>query len=250
MPQFLFRTADGEIDFYNETTRDDVTQDILRPGDEYHVRLAEHYLIEICEIQGLATEKKKILASTDVEEKVKLQASYDEMFYQYWHGPQFSQPNWRSSWLKPLRQFQHFESFDLDFYDEDGLGRSIALEVLRNGMKRAVHKYEYWPTPIPALHWLVKKRRTRLCDCVRSPHWDEPRGSAIYLPLSASQRQIPGLWSTLAIESVQRYHRIALTGLSCSPRGKCPRVLNLLDPSLAVQHWQADGILGSPSAAH
>jgi hypothetical protein len=66
------RTEDGEIDFYNETLWDDVTQDVLRPSDEGHVRLAERYLIDIDEIQGVA-EQKKILASTDAQEKVKLQ---------------------------------------------------------------------------------------------------------------------------------------------------------------------------------
>jgi hypothetical protein len=91
--QFLFRTEDEEIDFYNETLWDDVTQDVLRPGDEGHVQLAERYLIDIDEIQGVVTEQKKILASTDAQEKVKLQASYDEMFHYDWHEPQFSQPN-------------------------------------------------------------------------------------------------------------------------------------------------------------
>ena len=57
------------------------------------------------------------------------------MFHYDWHEPQFSQPNWDSSWLKPLRQCQHFESFDIDFYNEDGPPSSIALEILRNAMK-------------------------------------------------------------------------------------------------------------------
>ena len=57
------------------------------------------------------------------------------MLYHYWHEPQFSQPSFQLGWLKPLRQCQLFESFDIDFYDEDGPRSSIALEILRNGMK-------------------------------------------------------------------------------------------------------------------
>ena len=103
IPQFLFRTVDGEIDFHKESTRDDVTQDVLRPGDEGHVRLAERYLIKICGIQDLVAEKKKILASTDAEEKIELQASYDEMFHYHWH-----EPTWRSIWLKPAATVSAF----------------------------------------------------------------------------------------------------------------------------------------------
>jgi hypothetical protein len=73
------------------------TQDVLRPGDEGHARLAERYLIDIDETQDLVAEKKKILASADAQEKVKLQASYDKMVHYDWHEPQFSQPNWGSS---------------------------------------------------------------------------------------------------------------------------------------------------------
>ena len=53
------------------------------------------------------------------------------------------------------------------------------------------------------------------------------------------------------LKALRGHHAVAgnnpLTGLSCS---QCQRTLNLLEPSLAVQHWQADGILRSPSAAH
>ena len=80
IPQFLFRTADREIAFHKETTWDDVTQDVLRLGDEGHVRLAERYLTKSVRYKVLLL-KRKVLASTDTEEKIKLQASYDEMFY-------------------------------------------------------------------------------------------------------------------------------------------------------------------------
>jgi hypothetical protein len=86
--QFLFRAEDGEIGFYNETLWDDATRDVLRPGDEGHAWLAERYLIDIDETQGLVAEKRKILASADAQEKVKLQASYDEMFHYDWREPQ------------------------------------------------------------------------------------------------------------------------------------------------------------------
>jgi hypothetical protein len=84
--------------------------------------------------------------------KVKLQASYDEMFHYDWHEPQFSQPNWGSSWLKPLQQCQHCGSFDIDFYDEDGPREFISARDSLQCSERVVHKYGYWPTLIPALH--------------------------------------------------------------------------------------------------
>jgi hypothetical protein len=105
----------------------------------------------------LLLKRKKILASTDAQEKVKLQASYDEMFHHYWHEPQFSQPDRGSSWLKPLRQCRHFGSFDIDFYDESGPRSSIALEILRNAMKE---RFTVWVLAhTHSCSTLVKKRR-------------------------------------------------------------------------------------------
>lgn len=46
IPQFLFRTKDLEIDINHESMWDDEIEQILYPGDEGHVRLAERCLTE------------------------------------------------------------------------------------------------------------------------------------------------------------------------------------------------------------
>lgn len=149
MPQFLARTMDGEVDTYQERMWDDATGNDLWPGDEGYIRRAERNLIEDGAIQDLLDEKRKILASVEAEEKQRFQNSYDAKFHHYWHEPHFDQDlrNWGPGWLRPLQQCQHFESFDIDFYDEHGLRTSAALEILRDGLKERFTALGIGPHP-------------------------------------------------------------------------------------------------------
>jgi hypothetical protein len=149
MPQFLARTDGGEIDTFEEIMWDDATGNVLSPGDEGYVRLAERNLIEGDAIQDLLAEKKKILASVKAEEKQRFQTSYDAKFHHYWHAPHSDQDlrNWGPGWLRPLQQCQHFASFDVDFYDEDGPRTSAALEILRDGLKERFTALSIGPHP-------------------------------------------------------------------------------------------------------
>lgn len=147
IPQFLFRTKDLEIDINDESMWDDEREQTLYPGDEGHVRLAERYLTENDAMDHLLALKGKILGSVKVEEKEEFQEAYDIKFHHYWHEPDFCKPRWGPGWLRPLQQCQHFESFEIDFYDENGPRSTMGLEILRDGLKERFTSLGIGPHP-------------------------------------------------------------------------------------------------------
>ena len=134
-PQFLTRTRDGQIDYLSENVWDDATQSSLRPGDEAHIRFAERATTETMQIAHVLAVRQKNLASIDAEERAGFQDLYEQGLRHYFREPHFDQPNSCWGWLRPLRQCQHFESFDVDFYDEDGPRTSLRLEVARDALR-------------------------------------------------------------------------------------------------------------------
>jgi hypothetical protein len=147
IPQFLARKEDGEIDIYMEGMWDNETGGLLYPGDEGHIRLSERPLIEMYEMKDLLAEKRRILASVKAEEKDRLQKSYNKKFHYHWHEPHSDQAYWGRVWLRPLRQCQHFESLEIDFYDEDGPRSTMGLEVLRDCLKERFTSLGIGPHP-------------------------------------------------------------------------------------------------------
>ena len=147
IPQFLFRTEDGEIDSGVEYMAHQPTQSHLYAGDDGYIRYAQRRLLATEEMEDLLAEKRNVLASVTREEKETFQDAYDKKFHFHWHEPHFRQLDWGSSWLRPLRHCQHFESFDIDFYDEGGPLSSVALEVLRDGLKERFTSLGIGPHP-------------------------------------------------------------------------------------------------------
>ena len=135
IPQFLVTREDGEIDFETEDVWDDETQDVIQPGDELHIRWAERCLIDQFAIEDMIVSKKATLACKDSTRQKELCRTYDEKFHRYWHQGPFEQNHTSWGWCSPLQRCRHFESFDIDFYDENGPRSTTALEIIRDGLK-------------------------------------------------------------------------------------------------------------------
>lgn len=144
LPQLLMRDDQGMIHPYETSMYEEATGQYLGRDDEGFLSVAERAVVNRLDLRALLWTRKAIDACENPEQRRELQRSYAELF-----RVSFAQSNQAPTWsaLSSLWQCQHFESFDIDFYDDDGLRSTMALEIAREGLKHRFETRDIGPHP-------------------------------------------------------------------------------------------------------